>query len=268
MLTPNRLKRQLREGDRPLGLFASIPAPVTVEMIGQAGFDFVILDTEHSLVNPETLENMLRAAELAGLTALVRVAAVDARTVVPLLDAGARGIVVANVETPETLEALGEVLRFHPRGRRSMNSGRPGRFGGDDLVDYLARANEAMMLVAMVESRQGVDNIEALLAVPGVDMVLEGAADLSQSLGIPWQTEAPEVTEALDRVHAACRDAGVAYCAIPRSAGRLGHWHERGADAYVLGDERGIAFRALQGRRQEVVDGLGGPRHASGEGER
>lgn len=248
MLKANRLKRQLARGERVVGLFASIPTPVTIEMIGHAGFDFVILDTEHTLVNPETLENMLRAAELVGLTALVRVATTDARTLVPILDGGAQGIVLANVQSAETLQTLYDNVRFHPLGKRSMNSGRPGRFGADDLVDYLRRANDEIMIVPMIESQAGVDNLEAILQVPGVDMVLEGAADLSQSLGMPWQTEAPAVTQALDRVFSACRRADIPFCAIPRSEQRRDDWQRRGVKAFVLGDERGIAFRALQAK--------------------
>ncbi|WP_111412352.1 HpcH/HpaI aldolase family protein [Billgrantia lactosivorans] len=246
MLTPNTLKRRLERGETALGLFASIPTAVTVEMIGQAGFDFVILDTEHTLVNPETLEHMLRAAELAGITALVRVRRPDPDVVVPLLDAGARGIVLADVRGPEALAALSDSLRFQPLGWRSMNGGRPARFGADDLVDYLRRANDALMLVPMIEHREGVENLPAILRVPGVDMVLEGAADLSQSLGLPWQTDAPAVREMLDRIHAECRRAEVPFCAIPRGTARHDDWRERGVHAFVLGDERGIAFRALQ----------------------
>ncbi|WP_104205372.1 HpcH/HpaI aldolase family protein [Billgrantia saliphila] len=255
MLTPNRLKQKLDRGEPVIGLFASIPAAVTVEMIGQAGFDFVILDTEHSLVNPETVEHMLRAAELSGLTALVRVARPDPASVIPLLDGGARGIVLANVEEPAAVEALNDCLRFHPLGRRSMNGGRPARFGAEDLSAYLERANEALMLVPMIESRQGVENLEAILRVPGVDMVLEGAADLSQSLGLPWQTEAPAVTAALDRIHEACRRAEVPFCAIPRSEARRDYWRERGVCAFVLGDERGTAFRALQAKLAPYREG-------------
>lgn len=246
MLKANRLKHQLAQGEPVVGLFASIPTPVTVEMIGHAGFDFVIIDTEHTLVNPETLENMLRAAELVGLTALVRVATADARTLVPILDGGAQGIVLANVRNPGMLQALYDNVRFHPWGMRSMNSGRPGRFGADDLSTYLQRANDEIMIVPMIESREGVDNIEAILQVSGIDMVLEGAADLSQSLGIPWQTEAAAVTQALSHVFASCQRADIPFCAIPRSEGRRNDWRQRGVKAFVLGDERGIAFRALQ----------------------
>lgn len=249
MLRTNRLKSKLARGEQAIGLFASIPAAVTVEMIGHAGFDFVIIDTEHSLVNPETLEHMLRAAELTGLTALVRVAGPEAARVIPILDGGAQGIVLANVQGPEALHELRANACFHPLGRRGMNSGRPGRFGADDLEAYLRRANEEIMLVPMIESQAGVDALEAILEVPGVDMVLEGAADLSQSLGMPWRTEAPEVVEALDRVQDACRRAGVPFCAIPRSDERRDHWRRRGVHAFVLGDERGTAFRALQAKR-------------------
>ncbi|MFW3615350.1 HpcH/HpaI aldolase family protein [Billgrantia antri] len=255
MLTPNALKRRLARGETVLGLFASIPTAVTVEMIGQAGFDFVILDTEHTLVNPETLEHMLRAAELAGLTALVRVSRPDPAIVVPLLDGGARGIVLADVRSAGSLQALNECLRFRPLGQRSMNGGRPARFGADDLVEYLSRANDELMLIPMIESREGVENLPAILRVPRVDMVLEGAADLSQSLGLPWQTEAPAVVESLDRIHAECRRAEVPFCAIPRSEERRSYWCERGVRAFVLGDERGIAFRALQAKLAPYREG-------------
>jgi 2-keto-3-deoxy-L-rhamnonate aldolase RhmA len=248
MLRVNRLKAKLRLGEQVFGLFASIPAPITVELIGYAGFDFVIIDMEHVMVNPETLENMIRAAESADITALVRVPEVHPKLILQVLDSGAQGIVVPHMESGEQAERLVRAAKYYPEGIRSMNSGRPGVFGNVDLIDYMRRANEEIMLVPMLESREGVGRAGEILAVPGIDMVLEGAADLSQSCGIPWQTEAPEVREGLNRMFYAARNQGIAFCAIPRADEDYAYWREKGVLAFVLGDERGIAFRALQTR--------------------
>ena len=109
----------------------------------------------------------------------------------------------------------------------------------------------------MIESLAGAENIGAILEVPGIDMVLEGAADLSQSCGVPWETGNPEVQQALQRVQRACNDARVPYCSIPRSDGDYELWYDRGVRNFVLGDERGIAFRALLAKRQSLFSKQG-----------
>lgn len=250
MLKENRLKQKLGLGETVFGLIGSIPSPVVVEMVGCAGFDFIIIDTEHVLVNPETLEHMIRAAEVAGLTALVRVSEPNPKEMLRALDAGAMGIVVPHVETREQAEHIVRACRYGPLGSRSLNSGRAGTFGKYDLTQYIARANEEVMVVPMIESRKGVEQAEAILSVPGIDMVLEGAADLSQSYGIPWQTRSPRVKEGLRQLFTASRQAGVPYCAIPRAAEDYTDWQQLGVKAFVLGDERGVSFRALRSHLQ------------------
>jgi 2-keto-3-deoxy-L-rhamnonate aldolase RhmA len=246
VLKENALKRKLKQGKAVYGLFCSIPCPVVVEMIGCAEFDFVIIDTEHVLINPETLENMIRAAETANLTPLVRVADSHPGTILRVLDSGAQGVVVPHVQSKEQAESIVRFSRYHPLGTRSLNSGRPGAFGKNDLVSYMERANEEIMVVPMIESREGVDQIDDILSVSGIDMVLEGAADLSQSYGVPWQTRGETVKAALRQIHSAAVRHGVPYCAIPRAEEDMELWWEKGVRAYVLGDERGIAFRALR----------------------
>ncbi|MFK4301715.1 MULTISPECIES: HpcH/HpaI aldolase/citrate lyase family protein [unclassified Paenibacillus] len=252
MLTVNRLQEKLRTGQEVVGLIASIPAALTVEMIGHAGYDFVIIDMEHVMVNPETVEHMIRAAEAAQITPLVRVPEVDAKEILRVLDSGAQGIVVPHVESREQMEMLVQAAKYSPEGKRSLNSGRPAAFGKGSLVDYMKQANEQIMLVPMIESGLGVERIADILSVPGMGMVLEGAADLSQSYGVPWQTDATIVQEGLQRVFEASQQAGIPYCAIPRRDREYGAWVEQGVHAFVLGDERGIAFRALQKRRSDL----------------
>jgi staphyloferrin B biosynthesis citrate synthase len=246
MLKTNRLKAKLRQQEPVHGLFCSIPTPVHVEMIGCAGFDFVIIDTEHTLVNPETLENMIRAAEGVDLTPLVRVPEKNPGAVLQALDAGAQGVVVPHVRCREEAEAAVRAARYYPEGERSLNGGRVPGFGTLPLPEYIRRANEEVMVVPMIEDREGVGNAEEILSVPGVDMVLEGAADLSQSYGVPWQTRHEQVREGLRRVQEAAVQQGVPYCAIPRAPEDYDTWREAGVYAFVLGEERGISFRAIR----------------------
>ncbi|WP_417331442.1 HpcH/HpaI aldolase family protein [Halomonas cupida] len=245
MLRTNLLKRALVEGREVHGVMASLPTAASIELIAEAGFDFVIIDTEHVLINPETIEHMIRTAESYELTPLVRVADSDPKAMLRLLDAGAQGIVLPSIEDAATLERAVAACRYAPAGQRSLNAGRPGSFGKYPLKDYVTRANDQIMVVAMIESRAGVDNIDAIAAVPGLDLLLEGAADLSQSLGVSWQTQHPDVIESLQRVADSARRHGVPYCAFLREPQAQADWRARGVRAFMLGDERGIAFRAL-----------------------
>ena len=255
MTRPNLLKRKLRRGESVFGLFCSIPAPASVELAGVAGFDFVIIDTEHTLVNPETLENMLRTAEAVGITPLVRISGggADAKEILRALDGGAQGIVAPCVESAATMRQIVSACKYHPHGTRSLNAGRPGAFGKQSLAEYVVSANEEIMVVPMIESLAGVENIAAILDVAGVDLVLEGAADLSQSCGLAWQIQAPPVQQALHKIQQACVRAAIPYCAIPRADSDYATWRSQGVSAFVLGDERGIAFRALQAKLQSMT---------------
>lgn len=246
MLRENKLKRALADGKTVFGLLNSIPSPLVVEMIGYAGYDFVILDMEHVCVNPETLENMVRAAECAGMTVLVRVPNAAPETILRALDCGALGIVVPHVRSRAEAEQAVAASRYHPLGSRGISGGRITGFGAIDLPTYFERANTEIMVVAMIEDSEGVDNLEAILSVSGIDMVLEGAIDLSQSYGVPGLAQHPSVLGAIDRIATACDQHAVQFCAVPRAADQLNRWKARSVRAYLLGDDRGISFRALK----------------------
>lgn len=246
MLQTNKLRARLEAGQRVYGLLNSIPEPLLVEMIGYAGYDFVILDLEHVGINPQTLENMIRAAEGCGLTPLVRVPGVEPKTILRVLDAGAQGIVMPCVQDGEQVRRAVLASRYHPLGERGISGGRTTGFGTLGLQDYMALANREIMVVAMIEDAAGVANIDAIAAMPGIDMILEGAIDLSQSLGVPGQAQHREVQSAIHRVAAACAAHGVPFCAIPRVDGQHEAWCEAGVRAFLLGDDRSVGFRALK----------------------
>ncbi|MEP7729293.1 HpcH/HpaI aldolase family protein [Marinomonas primoryensis] len=256
MLRQNRLKQQIASGQPVYGLFCSIPSPAMIELIAEANYDFVIIDTEHVLINPETIENMIRTAESYQLTPLVRVADSDPKTMLRLLDGGAQGIVLPMVESADQVRQALQSCKYYPEGMRSLNAGRPGAFGKVPLTEYVTQANKEIMLIAMIESQRGVENIEDIVAVPHLDMILEGAADLSQSLGMPWQTSHSDVQNALNHCHQTASKAGLPYCAIPRAPDDHDIWLSKGVTSFVLGDERGTAFRALQSKINSVKKGM------------
>lgn len=250
MLQANKLKHALRNGNAVYGLLNSVPSPLLVEMLGYAGYDFVILDMEHVNTNPETLENMIRAAECAGLTALVRVPGMDAATVLRALDSGAQGIVVPHLQSRAEAEAAVSASRYHPLGQRGISGGRTTGFGRLDLPGYFELANAELLVAVMIEDRTGVENIDAIVSVPGIDLVLEGAIDLSQSYGVPGQVQHPDVQAAIMAVADACRKHDVPFCAVPRLPEQKEYWLQHGVHAFLLGDDRGVSFRAFKAHLQ------------------
>lgn len=248
------MREALRAGRAVYGLFVALPSPSLVEMVGAAGYDFAILDAEHALVDPQTLQHMIRAAEAFGIAPLVRVPERDPGMILRVLDAGAHGVVVPHVRDAHDVRDAVRAARYAPEGMRSLNGGRTAGYGRDDLREHVAAANDRTLVVPMIEDAEAVERIDEIVAVPGVDMVLEGAADLSQSLGLTWQTRHPDVRAAVTTVAGACARAGVAFCAIPRVPADHASWHAAGVRAFVLGEERGVAARALRAHLAEHRD--------------
>ncbi|MCF3148345.1 HpcH/HpaI aldolase family protein [Streptomyces platensis] len=247
MLRPNEVRRKLGAGEEVYGLFGTLPEPTMVEMIGCAGYDFVILDTEHTLVDPQRLENLIRAAEATGLTPFVRVPEADPGAVLRALDAGAMGIVVPHVRGRADIDATIRAARYAPEGMRSLNGGRGPGFGRIDPADYLRRANAEIMVIALLEDAEGIEAIDEILAPGGVDLVLPGPGDLSQSYGVPWQVRHPRVQEAVRALRAACARHTVPFCAMSTTPERRAEWRADGVTAFVVGEDRDLAARALRG---------------------
>lgn len=251
----NHVKAKIQKGDTVHGIFCSIPHPLVVEMIGHAGYDFIIIDTEHASINPETVENMIRAAEVVGLTPFVRVSENHEGPILRALDAGAKGVVVPHIRSKEDAQKAVFSSRYYPHGNRSLNGGRPARFGKGDLTTYIEEANEEIMVILMIEDVEGIECLEDILSVKGVDMILEGAADLSQSYGIPWQTQSEQVKKGIQTIYEKTVQYDIPFCAIPRSADDETAWREKGVAALIMGDDRGLFFRTIRDRlaKEEVL---------------
>jgi 2-keto-3-deoxy-L-rhamnonate aldolase RhmA len=200
---------ELLRGSRPLlGMFVGIPSPALVEMCGHAGVDFVIVDNEHGPAAIESTENMLRAARCAGVIPVVRTLEAD---ILRILDIGASAIQVPQVNTAEQARRIVAAAKYPPIGNRgaafSTRAAGYGFFGGDV---HIKASNEGTSVVVMAETRTAIENIDEIVAVPGVDAVFFGPNDLSFSLGYPGQMQHPEVVAAIEHGVARALAAGVA----------------------------------------------------------
>ncbi|MFP2930894.1 HpcH/HpaI aldolase family protein [Pyxidicoccus sp. 3LG] len=251
MLTQNRLKRTINNGKLALGLMSVLPVPAMVAMVGAAGYDFIILDPERGGIGPGLLEDLIRAAECAGIAALVRVPPSAPDALSRALNAGAQGVVV-RVKSREEAEAVVRGSRFPPRGERSLDEGRLTGFGRMPPSEFVTRANREVTVCVSIEDRAAVEALDSIVTVDGLDLVLEDGLALSLSYGQPGRQEHPEVQAAIRSVGATCLRHGVSYCARPRLPGESERWLREGAAALLLGEDRGLVFRSLQAHLENV----------------
>ena len=212
----NKTKAKLKAGEIVFGSEIMFPSADVVEILAYAGLDFVYMDMEHSATTHESLAHMIRAAEIGGATPLVRIPeSVPGQypgVILRILDLGAMGVIVPHVDSREEAKAVVDAVKYAPTGRRGMfdvgrNTGYGTRLSGPE---YVKRSNEETLVVVMIESTEGLANIDDILAVDGIDVVQIGSSDLSSSMGFRGDLSAPPVLEAIDRIIARTRKHHVA----------------------------------------------------------
>lgn len=202
-------RRAVADGSGPaLGTWVKIPAVEIMELVALAGFDFAVIDLEHSPIGLETAYQLIGTARQSGVAPIVRVPELGGGLVARVLDAGAEGIMVPHVDTVEEARAAVSAVRFPPLGSRGVGAtSRAGAWGALPRAEYLRYGQQEVVLIAQIESAVGARNAGAIAAVNGVDALLVGAADLSVSEG---RTESdPAVVALIALVVEAGRAAGI-----------------------------------------------------------
>lgn len=196
-------------GNTPqLGAWVKLAATESVELLALAGFDFVVIDTEHASIDLRTVSTMIATARGCGIDPFVRVPGMAPRDVQVPLDAGARGLFVPQVEDAAAARTAVRSTRFPPLGQRgASNTGRAGRWGLDDLADYVAAGNDDTLLVVQVESMRALESIADIGRVPGVDAIFVGPADLAVSSQRTLTD--PDVAALLETAERSCLTQGV-----------------------------------------------------------
>lgn len=237
------IKAALKGGQLLIGCFFRLPSPDLAEIFGEAGFDFIIIDQEHGPLTPETTSNLVRACDLVGMAAIVRIPDNQPWFFQHALDVGALGVQVPQIKTLADAERAVRLSKFSPLGSRGVcRNVRAARYSARDRYDYLEGSNRDTVVVIQIESKEGVENIAGILSVPGIDAVFIGPYDLSQSLGIPGQVDHLLVRSTMEQVVTACRLAGVASGVYADSAEAVSHWVGMGVQYIAIGVDTALIY--------------------------
>jgi len=246
-----QLRDMMRGGGFCVGPFIKAASPALIEITGHAGMDFVLLDMEHGPVSYELLEHMILAAEKVGIAPIVRVEAVSESAILRPLDRGAAGLVVPHVDSADMARDVVRFSRYAPEGQRGMDvHSRAAKYTHTPKDQYLRQANDAL-LALQIEGAEGLANLDAILAVPGGDVIFVGPYDLSQSLGVPGQIDHPEVIGAIERIAAAVRKAGRHPGIYANDVAAARKWIGLGVQFIALAVDTTIYYQAC---RKLVVD--------------
>lgn len=194
-------KQKLSKGEVVFGTFFKLNSPSLVEMLGYAGFDFIIIDNEHSNFSYSEIENLIRSADCVNMHSIVRVPSGTEENIAHALDSGASGVQVPGLTTVDEAKKVVPHTKYYPLGKRGLTfAQRASKFGFMDKDEYVKSSNEDTLVVVHVENKEMVDQIEELCQLPQIDVLFAGPADLSQSIGKPGQTNDPEVVAMVEKM--------------------------------------------------------------------
>jgi 2-keto-3-deoxy-L-rhamnonate aldolase RhmA len=206
----NWVREKMRSGQATIGCFLGLGSPNVAELLAHAGYDWLIVETEHNGLDSAEIQHMLMALNGAETIPLVRIPSSNPVFIQRALDMGAMGVVVPMVRTAAEAQAIVSASRYPPHGSRSFGPLRASNYSFDNL-DYLNRANDNMLVVLILETKEAVDNLDAIAAVPGVDAIYLGPFDLCLSLGLnPMNQPFPEIDAVMEQMLVVGRKRGVA----------------------------------------------------------
>jgi 4-hydroxy-2-oxoheptanedioate aldolase len=239
------LASRIRAGEFLVGLVVKMPCPAVVEAAGHAGFDLIVIDTEHGVGDSADLEHHLRAADSAGIDAIVRVGSNERLQILRALDAGATGVIVPHVDTPHDAELAVQAAHYPPEGARGLaTSTRAGRHSTATLAEHIVRARRDTVVIAQVEDRHAVTWAHDIAATPRLNAVWLGPSDLSMSLGHPGDLTHPDVATAIDAIVDGVGSAAkAALCVLVDAEDEIAPWRARGATIALFAATGLIATR-------------------------
>ena len=251
-MSENKLKIRLKNGEVALGPFVNLSSGALIEIAAYAGFDFVILDTEHGPLDISTAENLCRVAHGVGITPVVRVRENDPPQILRALDIGAGGVQVPQICVRADAEAVVHAAKYAPLGMRGVSPyTRAARYFADG-PGIFERLNEESMILVHVEGVEGLEHLEDIISVPGLDVVFLGPYDLSQSLGIPGQVNDPRVVDRMRDAAAQINAAGLTVGTFADSPEAAKRWIDAGVRYVSLSVDTGIYLRGCRSMVQGV----------------
>jgi len=234
--------RQKLKDDFVLGVFSKTSDPAFIEILGHSGIDFVIIDLEHSPNSVQTVQNLIRAAEVAKIFPVVRVKEDNSSIIGEVLDIGAGGIQVPQINDSEMAEEIIRLSRFSPEGMRGVcRFVRAADYSSMDRFRYFKEANETVIILQL-EGEEAIRNIDDILDVPGADIIFVGPYDLSQSLGVPGEIDHPVVVEKMKEIVEKSIQKGAAVGTFVDTIENAEKWRELGVKYISYSVDVGIFY--------------------------
>lgn len=253
------LKQRLRNGEQVLGtMVTTFASPDIAKILKNCGFDFIIIDCEHGAFTTREVANIIAEARGINFPALVRIPEMRREHALKFMEMGASGLLLPNTETAEQARMLVDCAKYAPMGRRGVSLSRPHTdFQKVDSLEYMREANDQTILMCQIESRRGVESIEEIMAVDGIDVGFIGPNDMTQDYGILGQFTHPDIVAAIERVVIAAKNNGKWSGAHFGAAEPLKPWLTRGMQINMWNSDNGLlalgakAINELRGGRTE-----------------
>ena len=255
----NEVKRKLRAGGVAFGTMVfEFMSPGLPRILAAAGAEFVVYDTEHTWFSTEQIGHLISATRATTMLPFVRVANLDYPLLSRPMDMGAAGLMIPRVETREQVEAIVRAMKYPPQGERGVALG----IAHDDYTQMevhtaLRVANEESLVIVQVETATALDNLEAMLSVPGVDVAWVGHFDLTVSMGIPGEFDNPRFLEAMDEVVRVSGKHGVTPGLMQADVAAARRWMDKGFRAIAYSGDLWLMQRALRDGLSELRAGHG-----------
>lgn len=235
-----------------IGTWLNLGSPVTAELAGLAGFDWVLLDHEHGPGGEDTMLHQLQAVSATPAVPIVRIAANETARFKRALDMGAMGVMAPFVSSVADAEATVQAMRYPPRGQRGVAKNHRASGFGADFEHYYLNAHECLLNLVQIETAAAVAAVDGIAAVDGVDVVFVGPTDLSYALGIRDQLDHPTFLSAVQKVSAAAKKHGKAAGILIHDASLVAKCREWGFTFVALGSDSG----AVRGGLQQSINAL------------
>ena len=233
----NGFRKRILSREPLLGCFLTWPTEGIAELLGQSGFDLLVLDTEHGHYNPESVERMIRAADVARVPAIVRVPNCNAFAEAGrALDAGAAGTLFPRADGVAPVNAAVEYVKYAPPGKRGLAGVRANRYGTLPFDHWVLEANDSTTVVIQIETAGALNGVTAIADEKWVDVLFVGPNDLSQALGVPGHYDDPRYVAAIEKVASVARDAGKAAGIMLRTADQIPGLVELGYSLFTTSD--------------------------------
>jgi 2-keto-3-deoxy-L-rhamnonate aldolase RhmA len=236
-----------------LGCFLTWPVSGFADLLALAGFDFVVLDSEHGFFSIESIASMVTGCDAAGLPAVVRVPSCAAAETGRSLDAGAAGILFPRADGCPTVRTAVEAAKFPPQGKRGLGGARANRYGTVTLDRFVKDANETTLVAVQIETAGALDDLEAIAAEPLVDVLYVGPNDLTQALGIPGRYEDPRYVGCLERIAGVAKKAGKSSGIMLGRADQIPPLRELGYTFFTTSD-RTLVMEGARRWRADLVN--------------